>query len=514
MTPEEKQIEIEKIYDSVIFPVEHTFEQAYEKLLKYQGKYKKELSEMFTYDLRRIYCGGYYKYEKKQTDIDNDAKSLYLKICDIHFHELDELNKAICYFFKGNNKKVIPCIEELFERIEGYGSGLKPKELDFCQMFLENFKDAYKGFWTDLAKLSKKYDYDENAELCNLMDEFYSCEDNSHAIALLLTFSQIHPSYIIPFELLGYLYANEKMYYNSIQCFEKIRDKNILFYTDYIEFALGWVYGKVKDYKEEEKAYRKCLELSPLYDNALNNLGYCLYKQKKYNDAIEIFKQCIAEKRDLSYAPHNLVRSYIRAGLYEDARKFIAENEFKISKNIIEQLEKKPKNNQKITPAVSDEDDIVDVPDEQAEAEIEVKTKFFEKKSQFSSEKVLEDELTSRLESGQPVFGLNLHIYRKKGDYYGRQYPCADGKWRLDLLCEDKDENLYILELKKDSGYDDAYEQTKQYVDWFEKNKVKRGKKVYGIIVLNSPKKKLIKKVRADDRIRLFEYQIAYKEIT
>ncbi len=129
------------------------------------------------------------------------------------------------------------------------------------------------------------------------------------------------------------------------------------------------------------------------------------------------------------------------------------------------------------------------------------------------SEKVLEDELSSRLENGQTVFGLNIHIYRKKGDYYGRQYPCANGKWRLDLLCEDDDENLYIIELKKDSGYDDAYEQTKQYVDWFEKHKVKKGKKVYGIIVLNSPKKALIEKVRADDRIRLYEYQIAYQEI-
>ena len=143
----------------------------------------------------------------------------------------------------------------------------------------------------------------------------------------------------------------------------------------------------------------------------------------------------------------------------------------------------------------------------------EVKPKFFENKNQFTSEKVLEDELTARLENGQELFGLNLHIYRKKGDYYGRQYPCANGKWRLDILCEDDDGNLYIIELKKDSGYDDAFEQTKQYVDWFEKNKVKKGRNVYGIIVLNSPKKNVIEKVRGDNRIRLFEYQIAYREI-
>ena len=47
----------------------------------------------------------------------------------------------------------------------------------------------------------------------------------------------------------------------------------------------------------------------------------------------------------------------------------------------------------------------------------------------------------------------------------------------------------------------------------FEKNKVKKGRNVYGIIVLNSPKKNVIEKVRGDNRIRLFEYQIAYREI-
>ncbi|MBE6099932.1 MAG: DUF91 domain-containing protein [Anaerovibrio sp.] len=511
MTPEEEQKIFEEEYNKV-FPYGLTFEECYKKLQEYNGKYKLDFASVIADQLISAYIGGYYRYEVKQTEItDNLLKNLYVKICDEYFPKQIRFDGAVYSFIKGDNKKVIPFIEEYFTDIKDSGDF---DEASFCGTFLDHFKEGYKGFWEELTLLAHKYGHKKVEELSNLMDSFYKCDNNKTAIDLLLTFSQTNPDYSLPYELLGYLYTDEKMWYNAIQCFEKIRDKSKLFYFYNIEFSLGWVYGKVKEYSQEEIAYRKCLELAPWYDYALNNLGYCLYQQKKYSEAIEIFKQCIVEKRDLSYAPHNLVRSYIRAGLYEDARKFIAENEFKISKNIIEQLEKKPKKNQKITPAVSDEDDIVDVPDEQAEAEIEVKTKFFEKKSQFSSEKVLEDELTSRLESGQPVFGLNLHIYRKKGDYYGRQYPCADGKWRLDLLCEDKDENLYILELKKDSGYDDAYEQTKQYVDWFEKNKVKKGKKVYGIIVLNSPKKKLVEKVRADDRIRLFEYQIAYKEIT
>ena len=132
------------------------------------------------------------------------------------------------------------------------------------------------------------------------------------------------------------------------------------------------------------------------------------------------------------------------------------------------------------------------------------------KRQQFSSEKLLEDELTARIESGMEVFGMNLKIFRRKG-LYGRQFIIPIG--RLDLLCEDAQGNLYVIELKKDSGYDDAYQQTANYLDWFEQSEYAKGKKVYGIICLNAPTKALIQKVRNDKRMRLFEYAISYTEI-
>ena len=56
------------------------------------------------------------------------------------------------------------------------------------------------------------------------------------------------------------------------------------------------------------------------------------------------------------------------------------------------------------------------------------------KRQQFSNEKLLEDELTARIESGREVFGLKLKVYKRKG-VYGRQFRIPIG--RLDLLCED-----------------------------------------------------------------------------
>ena len=117
---------------------------------------------------------------------------------------------------------------------------------------------------------------------------------------------------------------------------------------------------------------------------------------------------------------------------------------------------------------------------------------------------------TSRIESGFPVFGKKLKIYMRKGEY-GRQYIIPIG--RLDLLCEDNEGELYIIELKKDSGYDDAYEQTARYLEWFNGSSKFKDKKVNGIICLNNPSTELINKIHKDQRMRVFEYQISYTEL-
>ena len=108
------------------------------------------------------------------------------------------------------------------------------------------------------------------------------------------------------------------------------------------------------------------------------------------------------------------------------------------------------------------------------------------------------------------IFGVPLKIYRRRGEY-GRQYIIPEG--RLDLLAEDKEGNLYIIELKKDEGYDDAYNQIVSYLDWFEQNKIEKGENVYGIICLNNPSEDLVQRVRQDKRVSLFEYHISYTEI-
>lgn len=90
-----------------------------------------------------------------------------------------------------------------------------------------------------------------------------------------------------------------------------------------VYWMLAWARGKVKNLTDEEEYYRKSYELAPDIPFTLNNLGYSLYRQKKYEEALEIFEKCLREKVDLSYAGNNCVRVLIALGRNADAKKFV-----------------------------------------------------------------------------------------------------------------------------------------------------------------------------------------------
>lgn len=250
-------------------------------------------------------------------------------------------------------------------------------------------------------------------------------------------------------------------------------------------------------YYQSEEMESVLAKLTKVLQEDFNNciakeLMACIYYDNKmWGNALAYFEQV-----------EELARTLIAMGKINEAEKCISNSPTKIYKDVLERLNK-AKEKQLVVP--------VDIISEDKESAIEASPVTIGiKKQQFSSEKILEDELTLRIESGIPVFGKKLKIYRRKGEY-GRQYIIPIG--RLDILAEDEEGNLYVIELKKDSGYDDVYKQTVNYLEWFEKNKDLNGKRVYGIICLNNPTKKTINAVRRDTRIKLYEYQISYCEV-
>lgn len=421
---------------------------------------------------------------------------------------------SLYYFFTGQNNKCITAIKAYLR--ENDGEHTRSMDLnEFFYAYVSPFKNACSGFWDTVLQQLRAVHVDADVLAhCELIQAYYLCQSVEEEIDLLTDFLQKHPDSVAAKELLGQAYYAAKMWRNAIAYFEAVEDP-MVFVPAEISFSIAWAYGQCKDRKNEERYYRNCLELDPQYLFARNNLAYCLYFQKRYAEAQEILEECLEKKVDLSNCcvPNNYVRVLLALGKTKEAVQFIKKGEFKVSKSLAERAEKQlncAKDRIKSNNAATFSDDYI----EKEENAVSNKTMIsgYEcsgKATQFSNERLLEEELTARIESGMPVFGKRLKIFRRKGEY-GRQYIIPIG--RLDLLCEDSDGNLYVIELKKDGGYDDAYAQTAAYLNWFEKSKRFAKQKVSGIICVNNPGETLMEKVHADPRMQLFEYQISYKE--
>lgn len=119
---------------------------------------------------------------------------------------------------------------------------------------------------------------------------------------------------------------------------------------------MAWCYGKKKDCLKEEEYYRKSLEALPVGENTLNNLGYSLYKQRKFKEAQSVFEDCLRQNRDVRYAANNLVRTLLAQGKNGEAQRVIQEHERFVSKDLKKRAEK-PVGKVKIAvpePAVTD----------------------------------------------------------------------------------------------------------------------------------------------------------------
>lgn len=532
-----------------------------------------QLRPKFCYQVAFVLTDGFTQYE--QISLEMEEGSL-LKLFYENIKKLDAVSTDSFFFeafWSYLQKEYNKCKDNIHKLCHVQWKQDILKEDQVLDYLLVPFQNASDEIWNFIMDEVNSMQCEEGIpEFCKALSLYYRSRDNDVIIEGLLAFMRKFPNYRAPNELLGYTYYNMAMWNNAIACFERVQQEYYFFHED-IYWMLAWSNGKIKNYADEEKYYRMSYQLAPDIPFTLNNLGYSLYKQKKYLEAKELFGQCLDANKDLPYAANNYVRVLIALGRNADAKKFVNSKKFKIAKAIQERVKRLDDHNVRlnkkdlsvksdtIIESDSDTADLFEITSSEDEIkrcqqytnnrlsengakcqqtsnemQLESKTKhqrFSNERSlegeikhsqplnerqleatakhlQFSKEKLLEEELTARIESGMPVFGKHLKVYKRKGEY-GRQYNIPVG--RLDLLCEDANGNLYVVELKKDSGYDDVYEQITQYLAWFEQSEKFKGKKVYGIICLNHPTQELLSKVHADKRIRIFEYQISYTEL-
>lgn len=385
-------------------------------------------------------------------------------------------------------------------------SGEEVTEKYIVNTFIIPLKDAMPGFWTKAyRKLSPLCVDEATSVLCKIMATYYEAKTYEETIKPLLDYYSKYPQVVVTREFLAHAYEGDGKWNQEIAYLEGMTEAEAMFYSDCMEnyyFDLAWAHGKLKELDKEEEYYRKSIAIKKDLEWANNNLGWCLYKQGKYAEAEKIFYRCVSKKMDLPHSAYNYVRALIKEGRNKEAKSFTKSSEYITAASFKEKVKNLP--NRDTNP------DTTTFRDSTGGITTSSGTRKGSKKLQFSSEKALEDELVAKLEAGESIFGKKLKIYRKEGKY-GRQYVTPVGI--IDILCENYKGDLYVIELKKDSGYKDAYEQTVKYMKWFSNSKEFRNRDVYGIICLNSPPEALVRKVRKDDNVRLFEYHISYSEI-
>ena len=294
-----------------------------------------------------------------------------------------------------------------------------------------------------------------------------------------------------------------------------------------------WVCGNVKDYRNEELAYRRAIEIDPHMKDAWNNLGCCLMKQKRYAEALPILSKAIAAGTGGWHPYYNKAKALEKLQRYDEAIKVLEmirdqRGILKTAQKEIDRLtallsrnaaEAQPATHLESDPADlninSEVDDTeMDLPDEGV-AQVSrptgsARTRVL-KPDAVRSESDLESLLEDRIKLGLPVCDLHLRIY-ESDDLYGRQLTIP-GLGRIDLLCIDQATNdLVVIELKRDCSNDEVVGQICRYMGWVAQYTARPGQRVRGIICLHKAPLQLLYSANMVPNLSVYEYGFSFQK--
>jgi tetratricopeptide (TPR) repeat protein len=288
-----------------------------------------------------------------------------------------------------------------------------------------------------------------------------------------------------------------------------------------IHFGLAWCLGKLKQYKEEEKHYRSCLELDPDYPFARNNLGWSLLRQGKTEEALELFEESIKRGTDGKYPLYNKARALKKLGRFSEAievwkktssrgklSKWVQEEIFRLQKMIDHQKQEIIADEKQ---EEEEEEEVTNVGPGAGALNKPASEGIGLSSTSTQSEKLLEEMIEKRIKDGSEIFGRKLQMYSSsKG---GRQYAIP-GIGRIDLLAEDVNTgDLIIIELKRDQGHDQVVGQISLYMGWIREKLVKKNQNVFGIICVYRASDKLRLAAKNIPHLEVFEYDLAFKQL-
>jgi protein O-mannosyl-transferase len=134
-------------------------------------------------------------------------------------------------------------------------------------------------------------------------------------IDLLLASSRLEPNASYTYFQLGYLYKKLRDYKNT----EKYYNLFLEFIPNHFEthFNLGLVYDALQEYSKAKESFQRVISINSKYSEAYTYLGIVYYHQKEYPKAIPSFQKAISLNPSDSKAYYNLGVIYCELKEYE-----------------------------------------------------------------------------------------------------------------------------------------------------------------------------------------------------
>ncbi len=283
-------------------------------------------------------CSVGYTHYKKTDFKKSPLIQLYIKNID-KLPESKHYNWSVYYYFTGQHEK---CIQTINKRLAiRYEEGKYPFDEMFLADYVIPYKNAFSGFWSNFRMQMKTLTNDSAIlALTALIEEYYSNRTDVDTEVLLCEHIRQYPNHILPKEFLAEHYYSHRKWELAIPLLEELYGHGLLFDFMEIEWRLAYAYGKYGDLEKEEHYLRVYGEHGFDGGSYKNNLGYCLYRQGKYQEAEELFLECMEQGLDLSYAVSNYLRLLTVMGRNKEAKAFVKEGKYKIAKSDRERVNK------------------------------------------------------------------------------------------------------------------------------------------------------------------------------
>ncbi len=377
-------------------------------------------------------------------------------------------------FFKIYTKKDLP-----FFLFRAYESFVK-EEFSVAIDYLENLVYLNNELWTPRFLLSEIYQQVENYQnaliqsklALEMLDKHYEAEasvnEKDSMIPLIWNYQiDIHVK-------ISFFYEKQNKFKEAVKHLEFLIKREVELSNLYGHSA--YLNNRIKNHKKAIEYANREIKISNL-ESAHWNKVEGLRKLAKKKEALAAFKilKSISKKKKALANELNLIN-----GIKAAIKSYTKEN-ITLSKVLPDKIKNKFLKSKKATKNLERED-------------------------------VLENLLFLRINSGTKTFGKELEIFENKY-YFGKQL-FAGKAGILDLLVIEKRKNiLWVVELKRNHDYNDAFEQTQRYMKWVKKNIAKKGQIVKGIICLFKPSDLLLNQVRESLDIELHTYEFDFKKL-